>query len=66
MTDKNDDKELVEFLESYLRKGYKINGTSTNVDMAKYLLIQNGTVKLLKKKRILFYEYDDCIVISRD
>ncbi|EGS5729014.1 hypothetical protein [Clostridium perfringens] len=57
-----------EFINSYLNKGYKVNGSCENVDMALYLLEQNKKVQLVKRKSRFFglYSYDDCIVITRD
>ncbi|EHR0219417.1 hypothetical protein KS664_003058 [Clostridium perfringens] len=64
----NKDDELIEFLEEYLRRGYKINGSSDSIDMALYLLQENKSIRLIKKKKRFFglYSYDDCIEFTRN
>ncbi|HAT4126583.1 hypothetical protein ACSXCO_14850 (plasmid) [Clostridium perfringens] len=58
----------VEFIKSYLDKGYKVNGASYSLDMALYLLKENSKIRLIKRKSKFFglYTYDDCIVISKN
>ncbi|MDO5040330.1 hypothetical protein [Clostridium sp.] len=58
----------IDFIKSYLDKGYKVNGASNSLDMAMYLLKENNEIKLIKKKSRFFglYTYDDCIVINKN
>ncbi|XZK40348.1 hypothetical protein ACSXCO_15010 (plasmid) [Clostridium perfringens] len=69
----------VEFIKSYLDKGYKVNGARIefiksyldkgySLDMALYLLKENSKIRLIKRKSKFFglYTYDDCIVISKN
>lgn len=58
----------IDFIKSYLDKGYKVNGASDTLEMALYLLKENSEIRLIKKKSKFWrlYTYDDCIVISKN
>ncbi len=58
----------IDFIKSYLDKGYKVNDSSDSLDMALYLLKGNNEIRLIKRKSKFFglYTYDDCIVISKN
>ncbi len=58
----------IDFIKSYLDKGYKVNGASNSLDMAMYMLKENNEIRLIKKKSRFFglYTYDDCIVINKN
>lgn len=58
----------IDFIKSYLDKGYKVNGASNSLDMVMYLLKENNEIRLIKKKSRFFglYTYDDCIVINKN
>ncbi|MGU8572130.1 hypothetical protein ACV3R5_16730 [Clostridium perfringens] len=44
----------IDFIKSYLDKGYKVNGAINSLDMAMYMLKENNEIRLIKKKSRFF------------
>lgn len=56
--------ELVEMIELLLEDGYRLSNNSNDMELILYLLLTNGSVRLFKEKKFLFWKSKKAIVIS--
>lgn len=56
--------ELVEMIELLLEDGYRLSNNSSDMELILYLLLTNGSVRLFKEKKFLFWKNKKAIVIS--
>lgn len=51
-------------IELLLEDGYRLSNNSNDMELILYLLLTNGSVRLFKEKKFLFWKSKKAIVIS--